>query len=361
MSGTLRALVRKLVIAGAGLITMSGGLSAQGTIVIESDPALAVTYSPDGKYIACGGLGDRVRLWDSKSGALVRSFDGETARMKITRAVSVSPDSKLLAAGGDDGYARVWEIATGKLILAWIGHNEVISSLTFSPDGKHLAVASCSLPSEETRIRLREIATGRIGRTITAAKLSTIAFSPDSRSLAVAEGPVKIWELATGKLQQTLKPAHGDVSHLAFSADGKILAAGGGHYIAQGGGTIQIAQAWVWDVETGKLRRSFTDLNTWMRSIALSPDGTRLATGCTGREKREGPRSWVPSELKVWDTATGRELWALHGGPGSVHAIAFAPDGASVVSCEDDSVRLADANTGKITRVLRRTKYGPAD
>jgi WD40 repeat protein len=39
----------------------------------------------------------------------------------------------------------------------------------------------------------------------------------------------------------------------------------------------------------------------------------------------------VPSELKLWDTASGKEQWVLHGGPGDVHSIAFSPDSGAIV------------------------------
>src|SRR5437879_12654 len=100
-------------------------VSAQGQIVaIETDQQLHVTYSADGKLIAGGGLGKKIRVWDAKSGALLHSLEGHKG---ITRAVALSPDGKLLAAGGDDGFARVWDLGAGKLILVWVGHAGMIS------------------------------------------------------------------------------------------------------------------------------------------------------------------------------------------------------------------------------------------
>jgi WD40 repeat protein len=328
-------------------------------VAIETDQILHVVYSPDGKLIAGGGMGKKVRVWDAKTGAVARTIDGLAP---ITRAVAISPDSKLLATGGDDGFARVWDLATGKLTIAWVGHAGMISSLAFSPDGKYLAAASGASDINPPRgeVKLWDFAANRPSRSFQTAERfhPKLAFAPDSKTLATAAGPLQLWNVATGELKKTLKPQGREVLCAAFSADGKTLAGGGGHWINQGGGTIQMSEAWLWDAETGNLRRTFTDLNTWLRSIALSADGTRLATGCTGPVQRKGALSWVPSELKLWDTATGKELWHLHGAPGDLWSVAFAPDGKALVSTDPDSVRLTDAENGKITKVLAKMVVG---
>jgi WD40 repeat protein len=363
MSPSVATVYRVLTIALLVTAT-SGRLSAQAiTVAVESDHVLDLAFSPDGRFIAGGGLEKKIRIWDAKSGALVRSLGGEAGPTKITRTVAFSFDSKLVTAGGDDGIARVWDIATGKLILAWVGHQEMITSVAFSPDGKHLGVGSATMEnqgaSHRGQIKLWELVPGRPGRTFKVGQehYPGLAFSPDGKRLAVAEGPVNLWDVASGELNRVLTTEHGKVLRVAFSGDGKTLAGGGGQWVAKGGGTQQISEAWLWDAETGKLRRSFSDLNTWLRSIALSADGRRFATGCTGKEKTDGKGLfWVPSELKLWDTASGKELWVHHGAPGSVKSIAFSPDGNSVVSCDDDGVRLISTKSGEVTRVLMRIR-----
>jgi WD40 repeat protein/tetratricopeptide (TPR) repeat protein len=88
------------------------------------------------------------------------------------------------------------------------------------------------------------------------------------------------------------------------------------------------------------------------RTVAFSPDGTRIVTG--GRGTGEGQQ-----EVKVWDARTGTELFALKGLPnigGDVSAglfVAFSPDGTQLVTCHGDKMaRVWDARTGALVRKL---------
>ena len=349
-----RVLVGLLALAGAPATVAAQAFA----VAIESDHILDLAFSLDGKFIVGAGFKHKVRVWNAKTGELVHKLGGDAGPSKITRAVAFSPDSKFVAAGGDDGIVRIWELATGKVVLAWIGHGAMISSVAFSPDGKHLAAGSTTMENQgvsyRSHVKLWEFGPGKEGRSFKCGTehYPAVAFSPDSKMLAVAEGSVKLWNVANGELRREWSAERGKVLHVAFSADGKTLAGGGGDWVPQGGGTVQIAHAWIWDAETGKLRRSFDDLNTWLRAIALAIDGTRLATGCCGKEKSEGARSWIPSELKLWDTASGKELWALHGGPGDVHALAISPDGGTIVYADGEYVRLVNAKDGSVAKVL---------
>jgi WD40 repeat protein len=128
----------------------------------------------------------------------------------------------------------------------------------------------------------------------------------------------------------TVRFRHGDkILCLAYSPDGKILAAGGG--------TDPVR---LWDAQTGKEIRQLKDV--WALALAFSPDGTLLASG--GGYKT----------IRIWDVATGRERFVLKGHTASIKSLAFSPDGNELVSgSQDRTVRRWDVRNGNQIAVYK--------
>jgi len=101
---------------------------------------------------------------------------------------------------------------------------------------------------------------------------------------------------------------------LAFTPDGKKLLAG-----TEGDGKIR-----VWDVATGKIQNTLDGRLFLGRSIALSPDGKRVALGAVGHT------------VRLWDVATGNELFTEYQGHDSqISSLVFTRDGKTLVSGAD--------------------------
>ena len=99
----------------------------------------------------------------------------------------------------------------------------------------------------------------------------------------------------------------------------------------------------LWDTATGKelLTLKGHSEYAYVWSVAFSPDGKRLASGSIDRT------------IKIWDTATGKELLALKGHSSQVNSVAFSPDGKRLASGSDDEIiMLWDTVTGKELRML---------
>ena len=107
--------------------------------------------------------------------------------------------------------------------------------------------------------------------------INGIAWSPDGRTLASpsADGTIRLWDAATGKLRRTLEGHEGGVNSVAWSPDGKTLAS------ASDDKSIRL-----WDAETGKLLEALEGHSNWVYGVAWSPDGRTLASGLV---RQDGP------------------------------------------------------------------------
>jgi WD40 repeat protein len=223
-------------------------------------------------------------------------------------------------------------VATGRL-LRTLGDRTTwdMNRVAFSPDGRLLAAPS----SRRKVIVLWDVKTGKEVRSMAGTgspfRGSCPAFSPDGRRLAAHEDHlVRVWEVATGK--ELLPPdAHRQApSFVALLKDGTGVTGGDD-------GTVRL-----WDSATGRQRRKIGVADMWVRAVAVSPDGRRLATSELGERQA----------VRLWDLRTGRPLYRLegHGRYGGRRALAFSPDGKRLASWGDDMyLRLWDVAKGKAT------------
>ena len=161
-------------------------------------------------------------------------------------------------------------------------------------------------------------------------RISSVAFSPDGKTIASAGSTVNLWDVATRTNIATLSDARiiiSDINSLAFSPDGKILASGSGS-----GHLDHLLN--LWDVVT---KQHIATLGgriiqgNW--SVAFSPDSTTLASG-----------SW-DGAINLWDVATKQHIVTLAGHTRSVQSVAFSPDGHILASgSEDATIRLWDVS-----------------
>jgi WD40 repeat protein len=185
------------------------------------------------------------------------------------------------------------------------------------------------------------------------AEVVALAYSPAGRRLVTGsrDKTARLWDTATGRELFTLRGHEGPVTFAAFSPDGRRVLT-----LARGPDRSAI----VWDADTGQQRLRLKLTSAWderfrgpgpaedpmdYQTAAFSPDGSLIVTAfgeypdCTAR---------------VWDAATGQELFILKGHTGPVGAARFSPDGKWIVTASlDKTARTWEARTGKQLQVLR--------
>jgi WD40 repeat protein len=228
-----------------------------------------LAFMPDGKSLAVGRFGDAVSLLDIGTGAIIRKF---ATTSFLSNDVALTRDGRTLAHAQAGGQQQIVSSTTGK--------PPQIDELRDFASG-----------DSSSAIELFDVASGRLTHRIVEKGRSFhgLAFSPDGRTLAAGSTTdyVSLWDVGNGTLIRKLAGA-GIAYAVAFNPAGTMIAAGGGDGVVG-----------LWDAATGSRLASLGGHVGAVTAIAFSPDGTRLASGS------------ADGTIRLWDVAARTEIVAL--------------------------------------------------
>ena len=239
---------------------------------MERDYVFALAFSRDHRWIVIGVKGG-ASVWDAKTHDKV--FHKVVTDFVLT--VDISPDSTKFAAGTGlrepavAPSANVWDVTTGERLVGPLEDDGSIVGVKFSPDGNHIATVT-----QKHHIRIFDSRNGDQLIVIDNpmprwSPITPIVWPFDGRLLALSEGgKIKSFDTSSGsQLAEWKIHSHnsGDLVSIALSANNRFVASSGGDSVS------------FWDTSThAQLGSVLKDVDR-IRSIALSPGGTHLATG----------------------------------------------------------------------------------
>jgi WD40 repeat protein len=314
-------------------------------------------FSPDSCLIAV--LEDRaVRLWDLATTRPIASLSREWG---CHPPLAFSRDSKILITRVWDAL-HFWNWAAGQILPVAVGHSSAVTHLVFSGDGQKVVSGAT-----DGRVFVWETETGKPLRQFPGlnAEVSILAVSADGRLVAAGFAPlgeIHVWEVVTGRERCRIKA---DCFELRFSPDGKTLV-----------GLGREDELHIWDPCTGqeckqfkRIKRLFAlpfDHDDWLCGEALELVHQTTSEAWLIFSDRGNGFHLAPNEklvafggdsaVRLWEVVTGKEVLQCLV-PGEVRAVIMTPKGQALALTQESAsphwVDVWDVTAGKrLVRIL---------
>jgi WD40 repeat protein/serine/threonine protein kinase/tetratricopeptide (TPR) repeat protein len=270
----------------------------------------SLAFSPDGTRLASASDDRTIKLWDVDRGQEVLTLQGHTS--KVT-SVAFAPDGEVIATGGDDQTLRLWDARTGQSLLVLYTSAGAPEVVAFSRNGAFLAAG---FYKAAVVYRLA----GRLERHLPGHGFWTpsLAFHPRRPVLASSsrDNDVTLWDVAAGVELQRVKGFAAPIGNLAFSPDGRLLAAAPFARLRMPYYMMSDA-VFLLETESGRERQRIP--GPYTAGIAFDASGRRLALG-----ERDGA-------VSLFDIALGKVVHRWKAAPGWICDLAFLDEGSQLL------------------------------
>ncbi len=299
----------------------------------HSSSISSLAFSPNGKWLASGGLDRSIILWNASTGEQTRKWTSQSSN--VTQLV-FSPDSKRLVSADDGGIVRGWKFESVDPEYS-LNLHKFVRVLACSVDGRSWAVVVD--PEDEganAHIELHDAESGKLIRTLNTEwqGVTAMTFTPQ-RTLIASGGALDsddapdlstaVWNVNTWKLEKTI-PGGG----VAFSPDGSLVA------LFE---ELNPAKILIKNALTGETKLAISAQTAGL--IRFSADGSEIVFSNAGNK-----------ELRIWSVGTAKEIVALPGetaiGTGGLQAVAFSADGKTLAAgpYEGNVIKTWDSRSG---------------
>ncbi len=280
----------------------------------QSEGITAAAISPAGEVLVTVGTDNAVKVWESRTGRLVRTLNEHAI---VVKSVAMSDSGQTIVSGSEDGTVKLWRTRTGEQLLSLAAHGDWVRCVAISESSEVLATGS------DGELKTWDTKTGELLRIRPFGPLVlALAFSGPGDILAVGsqDRNVELYEPLTGRLLLSLKGHSNWVTSVALSESGNLLATGSFD------NTVKL-----WEIRasqrrrTGRVRVSLPGHAPWANCVALSASGDLLA------------RTSQDNTVELWNVPN-RRLWYSFSVNGSVVALMLSALGNLMAAVNENGM-----------------------
>lgn len=198
--------------------------------------------------------------------------------ISFSQCVKFHPNSLYLATGSADRTCRLWDIQRGACVRLFVGHHDnAVSSLAISPDGRYLASAGESLLPLSRPFLLRGPPVSLSRPNASSPNPSLTPFLPSLSYLAAEDYTINLWDLGSSRLIKKMSGHTSTINSLAFSSESALLVSGSADCTVR-----------VWDVKSAETEGTIVSLNGGSGTGA-GVGGTKAGEGKENEKEKNVP------------------------------------------------------------------------